>query len=188
MLRIYVLLFGLLLSAGAVRAETFIVAAAADLKYGMADLTAEFAKSHPGSAPEVVFGSSGKLYQQIANDAPFDLFFSADINLPRLLKTNGMAGSEVRPYAFGRLALWSAGGLSGKLSLERLAGDDIRFVAIANPKHAPYGMRAQETLESLGLWDKISPKLVFGENVAQAAQFVDTGAAQARYYRAVAGA
>lgn len=178
MLHRCILLFGLLLSL-TVRAESFTVAAAADLKYAMADLTAEFAKSHPRSVPDIVFGSSGKLYQQIANGAPFDLFFSADISLPRLLKDSGMAQSEVRPYAYGRLVLWSSGGLSGKLSLERLAGDDVRFVAIANPRHAPYGMRAQETLENLGLWAKVAPKLVFGENVAQAAQFVDTGSAQA---------
>lgn len=169
----------LLLTAFQGRAEPFTVAAAADLKYAMADLAAEFEKSHPGSSPDIVFGSSGKLYQQIANGAPFDLFFSADISLPRLLKDSGLAQSEVRPYAYGRLALWSSGRLPGKLSLERLAADDVRFVAIANPKHAPYGMRAQEILENLGLWAKVSPKLVFGENVAQAAQFVDTGSAQA---------
>jgi molybdate transport system substrate-binding protein len=177
--RLIFLSLGLLLLSLPARAESFTVAAAADLKYAMAELTTEFVKSHPGDSPDVVFGSSGKLYQQIANGAPFDLFFSADISFPRLLKDSGMAQSEVRPYAYGRLALWSSGGLSGKLSLERLAGDDVRFVAIANPRHAPYGMRAQETLENLGLWAKVAPKLVFGENVAQAAQFVDTGSAQA---------
>jgi molybdate transport system substrate-binding protein len=172
------LLLGMLLTSVAAYPEPFTVAAAADLKNAMAELSDEFVKSHPGNAPDIVFGSSGKLYQQIANGAPFDLFFSADIRFPQLLKESGMAQSEVCPYALGRLVLWGAGGLSGKLSLERLAGDDVRFVAIANPRHAPYGMRAQEVLENLGLWDKVAPKLVFGENVAQAAQFVDTGSAQ----------
>jgi molybdate transport system substrate-binding protein len=179
MSRIFVLLLGLLLSSLTARAETFTVAAAADLKYAMAELAAEFGKSRPGSAPDVVFGSSGKLYQQIANGAPFDLFFSADISYPRLLQEAGMAASGVRPYAFGRLVLWGKSGFPGKLTMERLAADDIRHVAIANPKHAPYGMRALEVLQNLGLSAKVSPKLVFGENVAQAAQFVDTGSAEA---------
>lgn len=170
---------GLLLTTSLAQAEPFTVAAAADLKYAMADLTDAFKKSHPGDTPEIVFGSSGKLYQQISNGAPFDLFFSADINYPLLLKNSGMVASEIRPYAFGRLALWSKTGVPGKLSMERLASDDIRYVAIANPRHAPYGVRAQEALESLGLWEKVSPKLVFGENVAQAAQYVDSGSAQA---------
>lgn len=173
------ILFSFLILAWPAYAEAFTVAAAADLKYAMVDLVDEFKKSHPGDSPEIVFGSSGKLYQQIANGAPFDLFFSADINYPRLLKDAGKTASDVRPYAFGRLVLWSKGSLSGKLTLERLAADDINHVAIANPKHAPYGMRAQDVLENLGLWGKVSPKLVFGENVAQAAQFVDVGAAQA---------
>jgi molybdate transport system substrate-binding protein len=172
-------LFSLLILAWPAYAESFTVAAAADLKYAMSGLVDEFKKSHPGDNPEIVFGSSGKLYQQIANGAPFDLFFSADINYPRLLQDAGKTASDVRPYAFGRLVLWSKGNLSGKLTLERLADDDISHVAIANPKHAPYGMRAQDVLENLGLWAKVSPKLVFGENVAQAAQFVDVGAAQA---------
>jgi len=160
-------------------AESFTVAAAADLKYAMADVSAEFTKLYPDSKPDIVFGSSGKIYQQIANGAPYDIFFSADINFPRLLNDAGKTASIVRPYAIGRIVLWTKADLSGKLDMERLTANDIRHVAIANPKHAPYGMRAQEALEALGLWNKISPKLVFGENIAQAAQFVDSGAAEA---------
>lgn len=169
----------LLLASTFSQAASFSIAAAADLKYAMADLIAEFSKSHPDNTPDTVFGSSGKLYQQISNGAPYDIFFSADISYPQLLKTNGMVASEVRPYAFGRLVLWSKKGVSGKLTMDRLLSDDVRHVAIANPKHAPYGMRAQEVLERLGLWERVSSKLVFGENVAQAAQFVDSGSAQA---------
>lgn len=162
---------------GAQAKEVITVAAAADLKYAMEEIAGEFRKVHPGASVTLIFGSSGKFYTQIRQDAPFDLYFSADINYPRMLRAEGLAASEVRSYAFGRIVLWGVSTDAGKLTLADLASPAIRRVALANPRHAPYGKRAEEALRAAGLWDKIQPKLVFGENVAQAAQFVDSGAA-----------
>lgn len=160
------------------RAEPLVVAAAADLKFAMQELATTFEKTHPGSKIEVVTGSSGKFYQQIANGAPFDLYFSADIEYPRKLREEGLAASEVKPYAYGRLVLWSAK-LPVDAGLPALAGGTFTRVAIANPAHAPYGKCAKASLEHYKLLEQVGPKLVYGENVAQAAQFAQTGAAEA---------
>lgn len=176
--KLFAAVFMLFFSYLANAAETLTVAVAADLKFAMVELAANFERSNPGSHVEVISGSSGKFYQQIVNGAPFDLYFSADIEYPRKIRESGLAASEVKPYALGRLVLWSAkqpvnGGLA------TLVGDHFSRVAIANPLHAPYGRCAKASLEYYGLLDKVGPKLVFGENVAQAAQFAQTGAADA---------
>lgn len=168
----------LLLSSAVASDATLTVAAAADLKFAMTELINTFEKANPTSKVEIVTGSSGKFYQQIVNGAPFDLYFSADIEYPRKLKESGLTASDVKPYAFGRLVLWSTTrDVSGGLSI--LADDKFRKVAIANPAHAPYGMRARDSLAYYGLLGKVSGKLVFGENVSHAAQFAETGAADA---------
>lgn len=155
------------------------IAAAADLKYAMYEIVTEFKKNSPGSSVEVVYGSSGKVYTQIVQGAPFDLFFSADIKYPLdLLKKGFGAAEEVKTYAFGRIVLWSSTLDSTKLTLRSLSDPLISRIAIANPAHAPYGVRAREALQSIGLWDKVEKKCVYGENIAQAAQFAATGNAQ----------
>ncbi|MDP2153351.1 MAG: molybdate ABC transporter substrate-binding protein [Methylotenera sp.] len=158
-------------------AGNLLVAVASDLQFAMAEMAATFEKANPGIHIETVSGSSGKFYQQIANGAPFDLYFSADIEYPRKLRENGLAASEVKPYAFGRLVLWSAA-LPVSAGLAALTDDKFIKVAIANPEHAPYGKAAKASLTYYGLLDKVAPKLVFGENVSQAAQFAQTGAAE----------
>ncbi|MBP6676750.1 MAG: molybdate ABC transporter substrate-binding protein, partial [Vitreoscilla sp.] len=90
----------------------------------------------------------------------------------------GLAASEVNPYAVGRIVLWSATMDASKMTLASLADAKITRIAIANPKHAPYGKRAEEALRAIGVWDKVEPKLVYGENIAQTAQYVQTGNAQ----------
>ncbi|MBU4229399.1 MAG: molybdate ABC transporter substrate-binding protein, partial [Proteobacteria bacterium] len=122
--------------------------------------------------------SSGKFQTQIQRGAPYDLYFSADIDFPRALAKNGFAASEVKPYAFGRIVLWSASLDATKMSMASLTDPKITRIAIANPKHAPYGKRAEEALRASGLWEKLEPKLVYGENIAHTAQFVQTGNAQ----------
>lgn len=160
------------------QAEPLTVAVAADLKFAMAELAASFEKNNPGSKIVVINGSSGKFYQQIVNGAPFDLYFSADIEYPKKLKDAGLTASDVKSYAFGRLVLWSTTrDVSSGLTL--LADEMVRKVAIANPKHAPYGMRALDALKYYGLQDKVSGKLVFGDNVSHAMQFAEAGAADA---------
>ena len=159
-------------------ADKITVAAAADLKFAMDEIVIGFNKNHSGDEVMVVYGSSGKFHTQIQQGAPYDLFFSADIGFPRELAKQGQAASEVKPYAVGRIVLWSAEMDATKMTLASLADPKITKIAIANPKHAPYGKRAEETLRSAGLWEKMQPKLVFGENISQTAQYVQTGNAQ----------
>jgi molybdate transport system substrate-binding protein len=166
------------LSGGAAAAErSLTIAAAANLKDVMQALVADFRKTHADARVDVVLGSSGKFAQQIAHGAPYDLFFSADLEYPQRLVTQRHTASGVRTYARGQLALWSATRDARRLTLKELADPTIRRIAIANPKLAPYGARAQQALERAGVWDQVRDKLVFGENVSQAAQFADSGGA-----------
>jgi molybdate transport system substrate-binding protein len=124
----------------------------------------------------IISGSSGKLYAQIHYGAPFDVFFSADQHRPGLLEKEGAAIKGSRfPYAVGRLTLWSPATnfihTDGKTTLTQLP---FAYLAIANPKTAPYGRAAEQTLRSLGLWARIKPRLVYGENIAQTFQFVSS--------------
>lgn len=170
---------GILAAPDSARAGKITVAAAADLKFAMNEIVAAFKLANPAEEVEVVYGSSGKFHTQIRQGAPYDLYLSADIAYPRELARAGFAGSEVRPYASGRLVLWSTTLDATKMTLADLAEPRISRIAIANPKHAPYGKRAREALIASGLWEKVEPKLVYGENIAHAAQFVQTGNAQA---------
>lgn len=159
------------------------IAAAADLRFALDELVAAWTTAHPGVPLEPTYGSSGSFFAQIEQGAPFDLFFSADIDYPRRLVEAGLAdGATLRPYAVGRIVVWVAA--SSRLDVETagmrvLAEPSVRRVAVANPEHAPYGRAAMAALESVGLADVVRPKLVLGENVAQAAQFVDSGNADA---------
>lgn len=167
-----------LLFAATVHAEKVTIAAAADLKFAMNEIVATFQKAHPVDVVEVTYGSSGRFYTQIQQGAPYDLYFSADIAFPRELVKAGFTASEVKPYAFGRIVLWSESMDASKMTLASLADPKITHVAIANPKHAPYGKRAEEALRASGLWETVEPKLVYGENIVQTAQYVQTGTAQ----------
>lgn len=158
--------------------ERITIAAAADLKFAMDEVVAAFRVLHPKDRIEVAYGSSGKFHTQIRQGAPFDLYFSADIAFPRELASLGLAASEVRLYAIGRIVIWSALEDASRLTLADLAAPRFRRIAIANPEHAPYGKRAVEALQAAGAWDAVQPRLVLGENIAQAAQFVQTGNAQ----------
>ena len=160
------------------QAGEIMVAAAADLKFAMDEIVAAFAKANPADRVRPVYGSSGKFHTQIRQGAPYDLYFSADIAYAHGLVEAGFAATEVRPYAVGRLVLWSAGLDAARLTLADLADPRIARIAIANPKHAPYGKRAEEALRAAGVWEAVEPKLVYGENIARTAQFVQTGNAQ----------
>jgi molybdate transport system substrate-binding protein len=175
--RMLMVICSLLLSTPA-HAGKITVAAAADLKFAMDEIIDGFKTSHPGNEVEVIYGSSGKFHTQIQQGAPYDLFFSADIVYPRELVKQGLAASEARPYAVGRIVLWSNSMDATKMTLANLTDPRISRIAIANPKHAPYGRRAEEALKASGLWDTVQRKLVFGENIAHTTQFVQTGNAQ----------
>ncbi len=164
-------------------ATEVIVAAAADLRFAMDELAPDFERANAGIRMKPTYGSSGNFFSQISNGAPFDLFLSADADYPRRLATAGF-GSErdVFTYGTGRLALvvpTPSGLRLAERGIQALLDPSVRHLAIANPKHAPYGRAAEAALRSLGVWDAVKEKLVFGENVAQAAQFVEAGAAEA---------
>lgn len=157
------------------------VAAAADLAPCIDALNRAFVKSVGAVNVRASIGSSGNLHAQIRHGAPFDLFLSADMEYPRALATTGAAdAASLVVYAHGRLVLWSTDPtLDMGQGLAVLRDRRVRRVAIANPDVAPYGRAARAALQHAGLWDAIQPKLVHGENLAQTAQFVQTGNAQA---------
>jgi len=171
----------LALGLGAATPRTVSVAAAADLQFALPELKASFTKVHPDIDVAVTYGSSGNFYAQIVNGAPFDLFLSADQAFPQKLVTAGLAdGTSTFLYSRGRLVLWVPKGSPialERLGLKALLDPAVKKVAIANPRHAPYGRAAEAALAKLGLLDAVKPRLVYGENIAQTAQFVQTGAA-----------
>lgn len=161
--------------------STVSVAAASDLKFAFDELVRDFEKASPETKVTVTYGASGKFFAQLSNKAPFDLFLSADIAYPQKLIEQGhaAAGSEFH-YADGQIVLWVRN--DSPINLEEsgakaVLDPSVRKVAIANPEHAPYGRAAQQALKSLDLYTEIEPKLVLGENIAQTAQFVESGGA-----------
>jgi molybdate transport system substrate-binding protein len=158
------------------------IAAAADLSSVLPELAANYQKQ-TGTMVRLSFGSSGNLTQQIKNGAPFDLFFSADEDYPKQLVQAGLAeSSSLQRYARGQLVLWVPAESpldTQHRGLEALLDPSVQKVAIANPQHAPYGRAAEAALKRAQLYEKIASKLVLGENVSQAAQFVESGNAQA---------
>ena len=164
------------------RADVPLVAAASDLKFALTEIAERFAREGGGRV-ELAFGSSGNFARQIQGGAPFQAFFSADEDFVFRLADAGLTRDRGALYAIGRLALLAPRGSKIRLD-ERLEGvrealPSIRRFAIANPEHAPYGRAGREALRATGLWDAVQPKLVLGENVSQAAQYVASGAAQA---------
>jgi molybdate transport system substrate-binding protein len=157
--------------------QQVLIAAAADLQFAMDSLIKIFQGDNPGQPIKAIYGSSGNFFEQISNDAPFDLFFSADIDYPRKLQEQGKALSAVRPYATGQIVLWSKKIDPAQAQMNSLTLPSITKIAIANPAHAPYGKRAVESLTYYGLYDKIKDRLVMGENISQTAQFAKSGAA-----------
>lgn len=179
MLRIMVLLCVLILSgAKLVGAEEVTIAAASDLNFAFKELVAEYEKA-TGDYVKLSLGSSGNFYAQIQNGAPFDLYFSADIGYPRKLEEAGRtAPGSLSRYAVGRLVLWAgtASRLDVSKGLDVLREPGIGKIAIANPKHAPYGRAAVAAMESSHVYELVKDKLILGENVSQAAQFIESGA------------
>ena len=146
----------------------------------MPDIVQEFEKS-TGVKVIISYGSSGMFAQQIENGAPFDLFVSANIGyLERLKKQGLIIDDSIQTYALGRLVLAiNKEDKATILNLKGLLNPEIRKVAIANPNHAPYGLAAKEALVKSGLWQELLPKIVFGENVRQTLQFIQTANAEA---------
>jgi molybdate transport system substrate-binding protein len=159
------------------------VAAAADLKFALEEVNTQF-KADTGKEIRLVFGSSGNFFRQISEGAPFQMYLSADEGYVQQLSAAGKTVDEGALYALGRIVLMVPHNSTLKADDQlkdlraALADGRIKKFAIANPEHAPYGLRAEEALKHSGLWDAVKDKLVLGENVVQAAQFSTSGNAQ----------
>ena len=164
------------------RGQEIRVAAAADLKFAMGDLSEAFEKQTRIKV-NVTYGSSGNFFSQMQNGAPFDLFFSADIEYPKKLEAGGLAERETLcEYAVGRIVIWTPANARtdvAKQGWNALADPSVEKIAIANPDHAPYGRAAVAALQKAAIYEKVKAKLVYGENISQAAQFAQSGSAQA---------
>jgi len=161
-------------------ADTLTVAVAANVQYAFDDLQKAFTKE-TGHEIRPVYNSSGKFAAQIANGAPFDIYLSADVLYPLKLAEQGLVHeSGVFRYAVGRLVVWVPKGSPLQVEtfgMKVLQEPAAKRIAIANPLHAPYGRAAEAAMKSLGVYDSVKDKLVLGENIAQTAQFVQSGSA-----------
>jgi len=178
MIRRTLFALALLLLSPLVRADEVQVAVASNFAAPMKAIVAEFGKA-TGHKAQLSFGATGKFYAQIRNGAPFHVFLSADDETPAKLEQEGLAEPGSRfTYAVGTLALWSARPDFVDAKGEVLSRGTFAHLAIANPKLAPYGAAAMETLDKLGLTSTLQAKLVQGENIAQTHQFVGSGNAE----------
>lgn len=159
-------------------AETLTVAVAANVKFVFDELQAEFTKAS-GIEVKGIFASSGKINAQIKSGAPYDVFMSADMEFPEALHKDGLAVAAPKVYAKGVLVLWTLHpALDLKQGMRVLRDPQVKKVAIANPKLAPYGREAIRALEHAGLKNEAEPKLIYGESISQVNQYVDTRATE----------
>jgi len=181
---VFALLLSLFLARNGVHAQEkqLRIAAAADLKFAMEELSRVFEKRR-GTKVNVTCGSSGNFFSQFQNGAPFDLFFSADIDYPKRLEAAGLAEPQtLYEYAVGRIVIWTPTDAAVDVAnsgWKTLQDASIKKIAIANPEHAPYGRAAIAALQKAGIYESVKARLVYGENISQAAQFVQSGNAQA---------
>ncbi len=159
------------------QAQTVKVAAAANLRFAFDEIKTNYAKINPKVTVDVNFGSSGALLQQIVNGAEFDIFMAADNSFPFKLKEQGATSGEIKTYVLGKLALWS-NTIDVSKGMEVLTDASVKKIAIAKPDLAPYGDRAIECLKSVGLYEKVKDKIIYADNISQAAQFTQTGNAE----------
>ena len=161
------------------RAQEITVAAAADLQFAMQDVAARFQKE-TGKTVRVTYGSSGNFFQQMQNGAPFDMFFSANLDYPKKLEAAGLIEpGSFYPYANGKIVIWikNDSKLDLKSGMQVLLDSSVKKIAVANPQHAPYGQAAAAAMQKANIYEKVKDKLVLGENISQTASFVVSGAA-----------
>ena len=179
MIRILIVLCVLIITGVNVAlAEEITIAAASDLNFAFREIATEY-ENTTGNYVRLTLGSSGNFFAQIQNGAPFDLYFSADIAYPRNLEEAGLTvPGSLYQYAVGRIVLWT--GHESRIDVtkgfEALREPTIRKIAIANPKHAPYGRAAVAAMEHFKVYDQVKDRLILGENISQAAQFIESGA------------
>jgi molybdate transport system substrate-binding protein len=159
-------------------AEEITIAAASDLNFAFREIVTEYEKAS-GNHVRLTLGSSGNFYAQIQNGAPFDLYFSADIAYPQKLEEAGLTvPGSLYQYAVGRIVMWTGheSHIDVTQGFEALREPTVKKIAIANPKHAPYGRAAVAAMEYFKVYDQVKDKLILGENISQAAQFIESGA------------
>jgi molybdate transport system substrate-binding protein len=178
-LAVAVVLLGAGLAGTLSQAQEITVAAAADLQFVMQDVSARFEKE-TGKKLKLIYGSSGNFFQQLQNGAPFDMFFSANLDYAKRLDAAGLVEpGTFYEYAAGKIVVWvpNDSKLDITSGLQSLLNPSIKKIAIANPEHAPYGQAAVSALKKENIYDKVSGKFVLGENISQAATFVVSGSA-----------
>jgi molybdate transport system substrate-binding protein len=161
------------------RAQEITVAAAADLQFAMQDVAARFQKE-TGKTVNVTYGSSGNFFQQIQNGAPFDMFFSANLDYPKKLEAAGLIEpGSFYPYANGKIVIWvkDESRLDLKSGMQVLLDPSVKKIAVANPQHAPYGQAAVAAMQKANIYEKVKDRFVLGENISQTASLVVSGAA-----------
>ena len=161
------IVLALILSISSLFAGEINLAVAANVSYAMDELKAEFAKTHPDTKVEVTLGSSGKLTAQIKNGAPYGLFMSANMKYPEALYKDGIATTKPVVYAQGALAYFSSKKQDFSQGIKLLDSQDIRKIAVANPKTAPYGKAAVEAMKNGGVFDNVKTKFVYAESISQ---------------------
>lgn len=173
-----ILLAAIVFATISLSAQKVNVAAAANLRYVLEEIKTAYLKQNPKAKVNLTFGASGTLVQQIQNGASFDFFMAADNEFPLKLKEKGLTSGSMSTYAFGKLAIYSTTLNVSKQGLDVLKSSVIKKIAIANPETAPYGERAVELLRTQKLYESLKSKIVFGENISQAAQYAFTGNAE----------
>src|ERR1700724_3685711 len=169
----------LVLSAGLCAAQEITVAAAADLQFAMQEVGARF-QQESGKTVKLIYGSSGNFAQQLQNGAPFDMFFSANLDYPRQLEGAGLTEpGTFYQYAIGKIVVWvpNASKLNVSSGLKALLDPSIKKIAIANPEHAPYGKAAVAAMQKENIYEQVKDKFVLGANISQTASFVASGSA-----------
>jgi molybdate transport system substrate-binding protein len=167
------------LSGGLCAAQEITVAAAADLQFVMQDVGARF-QSETGKSVKLIYGSSGNFAQQLQNGAPFDMFFSANLDYPKQLEAAGLTEpATFYQYAIGKIVVWvpNDSKLDVSSGLKALVNLSIKKIAIANPQHAPYGKAAVAAMQKENVYEQVKDKFVLGENISQTASFVASGSA-----------
>jgi molybdate transport system substrate-binding protein len=163
-------------------AKQLLVGAAADLQFALPQILDDFQRLHKGTAVKATYASSGSFFALILNQAPYDVFLSAGATYPQELVKRGLADEDTLfQYAAGRLVVWVPNSSPidvAKLGIAALRDGSVHHIAIANPLHAPYGQAAEAAMKSLGVYGAVQEKLVFGENISQTLQFVQSGAAE----------
>ncbi|MDD5372710.1 MAG: molybdate ABC transporter substrate-binding protein [Sulfurimonas sp.] len=168
----------LILLATCMFADKITIFAASDLKFALDEIKTEFLKQNTKDEIEMIYGSSGKGMHQIENGAPYSLFFSANMEFVEKMFKHGDVTTKPKPYALGRVVIWSKHkNFDATKGFDNLKAPWVQKIAIANPTHAPYGEKAKQAMESMGIYESLKSKFIFGENISQTAGFVASEAA-----------